>query len=251
LAAYDPFAQLPGGFSPQDGTLDFYGRINTLIRPDMNVLDLGAGRAAWFEDDPIAFRRDVRSLKGKVARVIAADVDPAVLDNRAVDESVLIANGRIPLDDASVDLIVCDYVFEHIQDPTAFAAEIGRLLKPGGWLCARTPHRNNLVSVAARRVSNRRHAAVLSKVQPDRKEIDVFPTVYRLNTRAAIRRAFTGWRDTSFVFRSDPAYFFGRKALFKLIGAAGHFLPSSLIGNIFVFLQKPGDARESAASNGE
>lgn len=251
MAAYNPFAQLPGGFSPQDGTLDFYGRINALLRPDMIVLDLGAGRAAWFEDDPIAFRRDVRNLKGKVARVIAADVDPAVLENRAVDESVLIADGLIPVADASIDLIVCDYVFEHVEEPVAFAAEIGRILKPGGWLCARTPHRNNLVSVAARRVSNKRHAAVLRKVQPDRKEIDVFPTVYRLNTRAAIRRAFPGWRDTSFVFRSDPAYFFGRKAMFKLITATSHFLPSSLIGNIFVFLQKPGDARESVSRNGE
>jgi SAM-dependent methyltransferase len=235
---YDPFAGLPGGFSPNDGTLDFYGRINALIRPEMTVLDLGAGRAAWFEDDLIPFRRSVRSLKGKVARLIAADVAPAVLQNRAVDEQLLIVDGGIPLDNASVDLVICDYVFEHVDDPRAFATEVDRILKPGGWLCARTPHRNNMVSIAARLVSNRRHAAMLSKVQPERKEIDVFPTVYRLNTRRAIVRAFPLYEDESFIFRSDPAYFLGRKAMFKLLTALGHFLPSSLIGNIFVFLRK-------------
>jgi SAM-dependent methyltransferase len=235
---YDPFAGLPGGFSPHDGTLDFYGRINALIHPEMVVLDLGAGRAAWFEDDPIPFRRSVRSLKGKVARLIAADVAPAVLENRAVDEQLLIVDGGIPLENASVDLVICDYVFEHVADPRAFAAEVDRILKPGGWLCARTPHRNNMVSIAARLVSNRRHAAVLSKVQPDRKEIDVFPTVYRLNTRRAIARAFPLYEDASFVFRSDPAYFLGRKTIFKLLAGFGRFAPASLIGNIFVFLRK-------------
>lgn len=238
--SYDPFAHFPGGFSPNDGTLDFYSRINSLLRPDMVVLDLGAGRGAWFEDDPIAFRKSVRSLKGKAAKVIAADVHPAVLQNRAVDERLLLCDGGIPLGDTSVDMIVCDYVFEHIEDPARFSHEADRVLKPGGWICARTPHRNNMVSVVARSVSNHRHAALLSKGQPARKEIDVFPTVYRLNTRRAIRGAFPGYRDFSFVFRSDPAYFFGRKAVFKLMEVAVRVLPPSLNGNIFVFLEKSG-----------
>lgn len=237
--SYDPFAHLPGGFSPNDGTLDFYGRINALIRPDMIVLDMGAGRAGWFTDDTVPFRKSVRSLRGKVARLIAADVDSAVLENPAADERLLIKDGRVPVSDGSVDLVICDYVFEHIEDPAAFSLEIDRILKPGGWVCARTPHRNNLVSLFARGVSNARHAAVLRKAQPTRKEIDVFPTVYLLNTRKAIRRSFPYYRDASFVFRADPAYFFGRKTVFKLLAAASRILPAQLNGNIFAFLQKP------------
>ncbi len=237
--SYDPFAHLPGGFSPNDGTLDFYGRINTLIRPDMVVLDLGAGRGGWFTDDAVPFRKAVRGLKGKVARLIAADVDPAVLDNPAADEKLLIKDGHVPVEDGSVDLVICDYVLEHIEDPAAFSLEIDRILRPGGWLCARTPHRNNFVSLFARAVSNARHAAVLRKVQPGRKEMDVFPTAYRLNTLAAVRRSFPRYRDASFIFRADPAYFFGRKALFKLMAAASRILPASLNGNLFVFLHKP------------
>lgn len=35
-----------GGFGANDGTLDFYLRINTALQPDMTIVDLGAGRGA-------------------------------------------------------------------------------------------------------------------------------------------------------------------------------------------------------------
>jgi hypothetical protein len=40
-----------GGFTKYDGGLQFYGRINALLRPDMVVLDLGAGRGRQFDTD--------------------------------------------------------------------------------------------------------------------------------------------------------------------------------------------------------
>ncbi|MGQ9369474.1 class I SAM-dependent methyltransferase [Azospirillum sp. ST 5-10] len=39
---------------------------------------------------------------------------------------------RLPLPDASADLVYSNFTFEHIQDPAAMAAEIARVLKPGG-----------------------------------------------------------------------------------------------------------------------
>ena len=49
---YDPTVCYVGGFSPQDGTLDFYNRINSILNPNMTILDFGAGRAEWYTDDP-------------------------------------------------------------------------------------------------------------------------------------------------------------------------------------------------------
>ena len=46
------------------------------------------------------------------------------------------------------DVIVADYVLEHIEDTKEFFLEINRLLKPGGWLCARTPHKFNFFHIA-------------------------------------------------------------------------------------------------------
>lgn len=241
---YLPYAHLPGGFSPNDGTIDFYGRINALIRPEMRVLDLGAGRAGWFEDDPVTYRRELRLLKGKVAEVVAADVDDAVMQNRSSDRNVLIENGRIPVPDASFDVVVADYVLEHIVDVPAFRAEIDRVLRPGGHFCARTPHKWSYVSILARLSGNSRHTRILSRAQPTRKEIDVFPTAYRLNTPGAIAASFAGYASQSFVYRTDPAYFFGSRAVYGVLSLLHRVMPVALCGSFFVFLRKP-DSRAS------
>lgn len=237
---FDPHIDLPGGFSASDSTIDFYARVNSLIRADMTVLDLGAGRAGWFEDDPLAFRRDLRLMKGKVAKVIAADVDSAVMENKAADECLIMTMERIPVEDSAVDLIISDYVLEHVANPDSFVREVNRVLKPGGWLCARTPHKFHMASLVAQMVPNRKHSAALKFVQPDRQERDVFPTTYKMNTLGDIGRAFAGYLNQSFVFKCDPAYYFGSKAVFRICQIASHVLPNALFGNVFVFVQKPG-----------
>ncbi len=49
---------------------------------------------------------------------------------RGVD--VVSSRARLPLRDASVDAVVSLSVFEHLPDPFAMAAELRRVLKPGG-----------------------------------------------------------------------------------------------------------------------
>jgi SAM-dependent methyltransferase len=44
------------------------------------------------------------------------------------------ATGRLPMDDASFDLIVCENVVDHTQDPRAVLAEGRRLVRPDGRL---------------------------------------------------------------------------------------------------------------------
>jgi SAM-dependent methyltransferase len=226
------------GFSPSDGTVDFYTRIGCFIQPEFEVLDLGAGRAAWYEDDSNKCRRSLRFLKGRVANVVAADVDEAVLQNCTADETVVLQQGALPFEDQRFDLIIADYVLEHIDDPAGFAAEVARVLKPGGLFAARTPHKYCYVAMIARLVSNEKHSRVLSKVQPDRKEIDVFPTRYRLNRLRDISASFPAFENKSFIFRSDPAYFFGNKYLFKMQDFLHRLMPAFFAGNLFVFLVK-------------
>ncbi|HLH94775.1 MAG TPA: methyltransferase domain-containing protein [Xanthobacteraceae bacterium] len=179
-----------GGFTRLDGTIQFYTRVKALIEPQMTVLDLGAGRGALAEADAKIARTlsDLRGGGGK--KVIGLDVDSAVLKNPRLDEALVYDGRTMPLVDHSVDLIVADNTLEHIDSPVAFAAEVGRVLKPGGWLCARTPHLYSLLALAATFVPNRLHASVLGRVQPTREARDTFPTVYRLNTRKALRGSF-------------------------------------------------------------
>jgi SAM-dependent methyltransferase len=228
-----------GGYQKLDGTLEFYGRVGAILRPTDTVLDLGAGRGAWFFEDKCETRRRVRDLKPKVACLIGADVDPVVLANPTTTKNVLIVDGRIPVAEQSVDVVVADYVLEHIQDPGAFAAEIGRVLRPGGYLCARTPHKYHYVSIAARLVRNRRHKDVLAHVQPDRKAVDVFPTAYRLNTLGALRRAFAGFSCFNYLYAGEPQYYFGRASLYRFLELVHSVAPAALVSNLFVFMRKP------------
>lgn len=227
------------GFSPTDGTVDFYTRIGCFIQPEHEALDLGAGRAAWFEDDPNTCRRNIRLLKGKIAKVVAADVDPAVLLNRAADETlVLEQGGGLPFENNRFDIVIADYVLEHIDDPDGFAREVARVLKPGGLFAARTPHKYCYVAIIARLVNNAKHSRVLNWAQPDRKEKDVFPTRYRLNRLKDLSASFQEFENRSFIFRSDPAYFFGNNLLFRFQDFLHRCMPAFFAGNLFVFLIK-------------
>jgi len=70
----------------------------------------------------------------------------------------------MPLPDESADLIVSDHTFEHIAEPELFARECERILKLGGWLCARTPYRYSLLVLASSLIPNRSHVKVLGSV---------------------------------------------------------------------------------------
>ncbi len=238
---FNPFGKVLGGYSQSDGTIDFYGRINSVLKPEFKILDLGAGRAAWYEDDDVEYRRSLRQLKGKVAEVIAADIDPIVKENRASDRQIVIGDRSIPLRDNSIDLIVADYVLEHIDDVDQFKKEVDRILKVGGYFCARTPHKFHYVSMAARAVNNNNHPAWLRSIQPGRKSIDVFPTQYKLNTFSAVRAVFDDYDDFSFLYRADPSYFFGNKYIFNFLAMTHRLMPAFFSGNLFIFLRKKAD----------
>ena len=171
--------------------------------------------------------------------MFAADVDDAVLQNRASDQQLIIDDGQLNLPKDSVDLIIADYVLEHVDDPQSFATQIDRCLKSGGWFCARTPHKYSYVSIAASMVKNSAHASVLKIVQPERKAIDVFPTAYKLNTMSDLKNTFPEWEHHSFIFRTSPSYYFGSQSVYKAQSFLHRLMPSALCGNIFVFVKKP------------
>ncbi len=74
-----------GGFTNHDGTVAFYTRVNALAQPSFMVVDFGCGRGEHAED-PLSYRRRLRCLKGKVAKVIGVDVDESGNDNPTIDE---------------------------------------------------------------------------------------------------------------------------------------------------------------------
>ena len=74
-------------------------------------------------------RKNLRILQGKVAKVIGIDVDQDAQNNPFIDEFHLIEGHPWPIDSNSINLIVCDNVLEHIENPDQFFTEIHRVLK--------------------------------------------------------------------------------------------------------------------------
>ena len=233
-----------GGFTRVDGTIAFFIRVNALVTPDSQVLDFGAGRGEWMEDELSPYRKRLRNLRGKAAMVIGADVDPAVRGNGSLDHAVVIhPDDRLPWDDGTFDVIVADWTFEHIQRAELVSSELARICKPDGWVCARTPNKYGYVALLTNMIPNRYHASVLRHAQPRRQAVDIFPTVYRMNTRKRLSHLFPGFKQATFVHTPEPSYAADSIPVTRFLRLADGLLPTAVGSTLHVFMQKPEKTR--------
>lgn len=225
-----------GGFTDIDGTVAFFNRVNSLIDYSSVVLDVGCGRGAYSED-PVPLRKNLRILQGKTAKVIGIDVDQGAQDNPFLDEFHLIQGNSWPVDSNSIDLIVCDHVLEHIENPDQFFMEIHRVLRNGGFLCIRTPNRWSYFALFARLIPDKYHSKVTSVVQDGRKEEDVFPTVYKCNSIGKLKSIMikNGLECVVYFYGSEPAYLSFSKIAYFFGVLHQRFAPGFLKPKIFAF----------------
>lgn len=233
-----------GGYTRHDGFIEFYTRVGALLTPDSDVLDFGAGRGLWATEPLPALHKRLRAFHERVRAVHGVDVDPVVLDNPTLTSAQVIEPaGRLPFADASFDVVVADHVLEHVavEDAPVVSAEILRVLRPGGWLAARTPNKWGMIGIAARAVPNDLHTRVLRRLQPERKAEDVFPVRYSMNTRRDLERYF-GEPHQLVVYghASEPTYFGTSVVAWRAAQLADRLTPPRLAPTLMVFVQKAG-----------
>lgn len=110
-----------------------YGALAPVCEGAM-VLDAGAGEGYG-----------AASLTGVARRVVAVELDASVAAHVA-QRYPAVATVRadlqcLPLADATVDVVVCLQVIEHLHDQAGFLAESARVLRVGGTLFCATPNR--------------------------------------------------------------------------------------------------------------
>ena len=109
-----------------------------LFKPGQAILDCGCG--------PGTITLDIARLvaPGPVTGIDLSDSQCAGAREVAAREKLSVRFQAaqvtaLPLGDASVDGVFSHALFEHLPDPRAALAEIGRVLKPGGFVALRSP----------------------------------------------------------------------------------------------------------------
>ncbi len=189
----------PDGF--RNGTAAFYGWLRAHCSPQTVLLNLGAGPATG---------EAARNLRGEVQRVVGADIESAVLVNDEVDEAHVVDGVALPFANDSFDLVLSDYVLEHVADPDSFLREVRRVVKPGGSFFFRTPNKRHYVPLIARLTPHRIHLLVANRVRGHPEDAhDPWPTYYRLNSARRIESMATrvGFRAAELrLWEAEPSY---------------------------------------------
>jgi len=151
--------------------------IRKYIRPGQRVLDAGCGRYMRFckelSDGHQVFGIDVESMLDT--------------DNRSSPFGISGDLSRLPFRQECFDIVISRSVIEHLDDPPKVFQEFCRVLRPGGKVVIVTPNKYDYVSLIATVTPYRLHRFLVSKIFRV-PENDVFPTLYRANTVASIRK---------------------------------------------------------------
>lgn len=94
------------------------------VRPGERALDVGSGTGS-----------EVAALRALGADAVGVEPNPgmrSVSTTRHGDHFVAGEASALPFADASFDVVRCERVFQHLADPARAAAEIHRVLRPGG-----------------------------------------------------------------------------------------------------------------------
>jgi SAM-dependent methyltransferase len=142
------------------------------LTAEHRLLDIGAGRGALPQ----------MNFKGIAAEVTGVDPDEIVKTNPYLDKAFVGLGDDMPFLQADYfDMVVCNNVLEHINDPDKFFAEIKRVIKPGGIFITKTPNYWHYMAIIASITPTWFHR-FYHRLNGTAVGIDVFPTIYKVNT---------------------------------------------------------------------
>jgi ubiquinone/menaquinone biosynthesis C-methylase UbiE len=118
--------------------------VRPLLKPGVRIADIGAGEGFFSQ----LVGQYVESKLGlqPSSLLSACDIFPEYFRYGAIKCGTIAPDGRLPYDDASIDIACSLEVVEHVEDQFAFARELFRVLRPGGTAIISTPNILNINS---------------------------------------------------------------------------------------------------------
>lgn len=103
-------------------------------------------RSAVVLDIGCSFGHILKHLSDEAGYCIGIDLDPHALKSGAEGIAYLQADGEhLPLASGSIDIVICNHVYEHTDSAPALMDEIYRVLKTGGLCYFGAPNRFNII----------------------------------------------------------------------------------------------------------
>jgi len=191
----------------EGGTLPFLRLCRDRIPAGSSILEIGSGAS-----------NACSAFLAGISDVTGVDVSTDVLANSSLSRAEIYDGARLPFPDCSFDAAVSNHVMEHVEHPLEHLAEVQRVLRPGGIYFCRTINLMHYMPLGSKFVPRSWHVRVARHMRQSAPDAgDPFPTVYRGNTRGAVRRfcAQAGFRRLEFrTIEPEPAYAGGHAALF-------------------------------------
>lgn len=190
------------------------------VNENIDWLDLGCGHQLlpeWMPD----WRAKQAGIVRAARSVTGIDMDEqAIRGHKDISNRVVGDIQRLPFRDASFDLVTANVVVEHVAHPDLLLEEVRRVLRPGGAFLFHTPNFLGYASLLAACIPQIVKNKLAAWLQ-GRKEEDVYPTFYRINTQAKIKsyaeRAHFAVADLQLVESSAQTYMIPPLVVFEFL----------------------------------
>jgi SAM-dependent methyltransferase len=195
----------------QPATEVYAALVHQAIRPTARVLDLGCGRGGLVEQ-----------LEHPLRQVVGVDPDLASLRQHRLPALPRAAawSDALPFVASSFDVVFASWLLEHLAHPSLTLGQISQVLRPGGRFIFITPNAGHPLAWLNRWLGRfaRLQGALVQRLY-GRSGGDTFPTYYRANRPAALRRLAGqhNLRLAELHTVADPTYLAFTPALFRLM----------------------------------
>lgn len=181
--------------------------INQATTAETRILDMGCGHGDF-----------LKPVYDKTPHTYGVDPDKDALDkNTLIKNKVVGIVENLPFESNFFDLVVSEFVLEHLNNPDKAFREIYRVLKPGGRVVFLTPNVWNYNVWIIRMIPNSFHDFFTRKLY-DRQEGDTYPVRYKINSVKKIAKTLEpiGFKKSQVILNGDPSYISFNRPLFAL-----------------------------------
>jgi ubiquinone/menaquinone biosynthesis C-methylase UbiE len=156
----------------------YHQALRAIVPAGCRWIDLGCGHQMFAE----WMGREEQELAERASVLVGVDLDfDSLRKNRFAHLRIKANLEQLPIPACSFDLVTANMVMEHVEHPKTVLQEAHRVLGPGGLLVFHTPNRFNpavrVAGITPKALKNR-----IVWLLEGRKEEDIFPTFYRVNS---------------------------------------------------------------------